>query len=96
MALPISDHEKLINRLLEPELETSERVEILGNIRSNYGETVGDLDHYTETVEKQKEEITQLNSTVGQLFREQGTKQTDPEPDPQSFSETVTLSSLGI
>ena len=96
MAIPINEHESLINRLLDTDLETTERVQILTDLRENYGSTVSELEEKTQIAEKAKEYLNGANSALGQMFREQGIKKADDEPDPQSFSETITLSELGI
>lgn len=97
MAIPINEHESLINRLLDTDLETTERVQILTDLRENYGSTVSELEETTQIAEKAKEDLNGANSALGQMFREQGIKKADDdEPDPQSFSESITLTDLGI
>lgn len=97
MAIPINEHETLINRLMDNELEATERVQILTDLRKNYGSTVSELEETTQIAENTKDKLTDTELALARNFREQGSKKAaDDEPDPISFSESITLTDLGI
>lgn len=97
MPMTREEHETLLNALLNPELEQSQRTEMLQQLRVDYGTVITDFDSLTTTSEKLRQDNSDLVVSNSKLFRQIGITD-DPnkkkEEDQKSFSESVTLESL--
>jgi len=90
-------HEEILNKLLDKDLEQSERTELLQTLRQDYSTVLADFEDNTKRMEKLEKDNNDLVVSNSQLFRQLGTTQ-DSELDEQeqqkSFSEEVTISQL--
>lgn len=89
-------HEELLNQLLDPELEQSQRTEILQELRVNYNsatESYNELVKNNERLQKDNDDLIVSNS---KLFRQAGIvgKEEEEKVEQKEFSETVTLEQL--
>ena len=91
------EHEEILNKLLDPEIEQSERTELLGVLRNNYNTTVSSFDEANSTVEKLQNDNSDLIISNSKLFRQVGivgNEDKEKEVEEKEFSETVTLEQL--
>lgn len=91
------EHEEILNKLLDPEIEQSERTELLGTLRNNYNTTVTSFDEANSTVEKLQNDNSDLIISNSKLFRQVGivgNEDKEKEVEEKEFSETVTLEQL--
>ena len=91
------EHEEILNKLLDPEIEQSERTELLGTLRNNYNTTVSSFDEVNSTVEKLQNDNSDLIISNSKLFRQVGivgNEGKEKEVEEKEFSETVTLEQL--
>lgn len=91
------EHEEILNKLLDPEIEQSERTELLGTLRNNYNTTVSSFDEANSTVEKLQNDNSDLIISNSKLFRQVGivgNEGKEKEVEEKEFSETVTLEQL--
>src|SRR5690625_525741 len=90
-------HEEMLNKLLDKDLEQSERTELLLTLRQDYSTVLADFEDNTKRMEKLEKDNNDLVFSNSQVFRQLGTTQ-DSEIDEQeqqkSFSEEVTISQL--
>lgn len=90
-------HEDLLNELLDVELETSRKTEILQELRVDHvakGESITEYDERTNKLEKDNYDLVASNS---RLFRQSGivgNEGKEKEVEEQEYSETVTLEEL--
>lgn len=89
-------HETLLNELLNPELETSRKTEILQTLRVDYNATLGSLDELSQTKEKLSKDNQDLIISNSKLFRQLGVVSApeDEKLQEKSKSETITLDDL--
>jgi len=90
-------HEEILNELLNPEIETSTRTQLLQELRVDYGSVLTDFDTIGKTNEKLQADNSDLIVSNSKLFRQIGISGTEKEEEVEKkeFSETVTLESLG-
>lgn len=97
MPMSKEEHNEQLEKLLDPDLEHSERAEILQTLRTDYGTFHSDYESVStekEKLQKVKDDLIVSNS---QLFRQLGTldnKETSKEEETKNFSETVSVSSI--
>lgn len=92
------DHEEILNKLLNPELDQMERTNLLNDLRADYGTVITDHRENTETLGKLKQDKETLLMTNSQLFRERGIAQYPPEDqkklEEKERAETIKISDL--
>ena len=91
------DHEKLLNELLNPELEQSARTEILTQLRDNYTGFTTEYETINQTAEKLKQDNADLVISNSKLFRQTGVLGTTEKPkeeEKKEFSQTIKLSDI--
>ena len=90
-------HEEILQSLLDPSLEQSQRTELLQELRADYSTVLGDFKDFTEKTEKLQKDNDDLVVSNSMLFRKVGT-QGDPDlekkEEQKSFSEEITLEAL--
>lgn len=95
MPLTKEEHEAYLEKLLNPDLEQSERVEILSALRGDYATVIEEHQTLTNAVEKSKSRIDDLVHANSKLFRQVGIVGQDEEKkkeeEQKTFSETITL-----
>ena len=94
--MDLSRHEEILNRLHDPELEQSERGQLLAELRADYGQVVTDhttLTQKTETLEKTNADLTKYASS---LFQQLGHNNPDDNQEEQrkEKAETITLTEV--
>jgi hypothetical protein len=91
------DHEKLLNELLNPEMEQSVRTEILTQLRDNYTGFTTEYETLNQTTEKLKQDNSDLVISNSKLFRQTGVLGNTSKPKEEKqkeFSETIKLSDI--
>jgi len=95
MPMTKEEHEALLERLLNPELEHSERTEILQQLRGDYTSVLEEHSTLTTTTEKLKAKNDDLIVANSKLFRQVGvegqSEEKKKEEEQLTFSQTVTL-----
>lgn len=86
MPMNPEEHEEILNTLLNPELEQSQRTELLGKLRADYGSVVTDHRSMSGEMERLNNQNKDLLVTNSQLFRERGVAQY-PKEDQQKLKE---------
>ena len=97
MPLPREDHEAYLAKLLNPEIEHSEKTEILQALRVDYNVVHTDFEGLTQSNEKFKKNNDDLLQSNSMLFRQAGILHGTEKPDVEvkkEFSETVSLELL--
>lgn len=97
MPMDREKHEEILSKLLDSELPTSERTELLQNLRVDYQEVTTDFQGLTETKEKLEKDNSDLVLSNSKLFRQIGINSDEglkEKENEKEFSETVTLESL--
>lgn len=90
-------HEEILGELLKPDLEQSQRTQLLTELRGAHNsahEYVGTLAQENENLQKNNNDLVLANS---QLFRAQGITPNSKEEKVEkekAFSETITLSQI--
>lgn len=88
--------EEMLNKLNNPELEHTERTEILQTIREENNNVYQTLNETIESLEKTQKEKLNLLESNSQLFRKLGVQE-EKKPDEEKetdLSETIKLSDL--
>ena len=96
-ALDRESHEKLLSNLLDPELEQSAKTEILTQLRDNYTGFTTEYETVSKTVEKLKQDNSDLVISNSKLFRQTGVLGDSPKPkeeEKKEFSQTIKLSDI--
>jgi regulator of replication initiation timing len=91
------DHEKLLNELLDPELEASKKTEILTNLRDNYTGFTTEYETLNQTAEKLKQDNSDLVISNSKLFRQTGVLGNTEKPkeeEKKEFSQTIRISDI--
>jgi regulator of replication initiation timing len=91
------DHEKLLNELLDPELEASKKTEILTNLRDNYTGFTTEYETLNQSAEKLKQDNADLVISNSKLFRQTGVLGTTEKPkeeEKKEFSQTIRISDI--
>lgn len=92
------DHEEILNKLLNPELDQMERTNLLNDLRADYGTVITDHRENTETLGKLKQDKETLLMTNSQLFRERGIQQYPPEDQKEikqkEIAETIQVDDI--
>ena len=97
MAMTREEHEEILNQLLNPELEQSQRTELLQSLRVDYGTVLAETLDLNNRNEKLTADNNDLIISNSKLFRQIGiTTETKKEEEEKDFSETITLENLGI
>lgn len=98
MPMERDKHEEILNKLLNPEIDHSERTELLQELRVDYGSIHEDFTKMTDTTDRLQRDNSDLVLSNSKLFRQIGITGTDKEDqvEQKEFSETVTLEGLGI
>lgn len=98
MPMTKEEHEALLEKLLNPDLEHSERTDILQQLRGDYTEVLTEYSQLTETTEKLKAKNDDLIVANSKLFRQVGvegqSEEKKKEEEQLTFSQTVTLESF--
>ena len=89
-------HEELLTELLDPELETSRKTEILQEIRSNYTTAWVGSEELTKENKKLRQDNDDLIVSNSKLFRQTGVtgEEYREEEEQKNFSETVSIEDL--
>lgn len=91
-------HEEILNSLLDPEIETSVKTELLQELRVDYGTVLTDFDEMNTNVEKLQKDNSDLVVSNSKLFRQIGVvgegKEKEEEMKEKEFSEVVTIEDL--
>lgn len=94
MPMSKDDHEAILAKLLDRELDHSERTDLLQTLRADYGSTLADYDDHTKQIEKYQKDNADLVLSNSKLFRQVGLEANPPakeEATKKEFSETITL-----
>ena len=97
MVMKKEDHESLLNELLDPELETSRRTEILQLLRNDYNTVIAEHEEMTANIEKLQKDNSDLVLSNSKLFRQigiMGNTEKEEELEQKEFSETITIEEL--
>lgn len=97
MPMDREKHEEILSKLLDSELPTSERTELLQELRVDYQNVTTDFQGLTETKEKLEKDNSDLVLSNSKLFRQIGINSDEglkEKENEKEFSETVTLESL--
>lgn len=97
MPMKPEEHEEILNTLLNPELEQSDRTELLNKLRADYGSVITDHRDMTGNLEKLNKEKENLLITNSQLFRERGIAQypdDKKEVKDKEIAETIKVSDI--
>lgn len=95
MPMKPEEHEEILNTLLNPELEQSQRTELLGKLRADYGSVITDHRAMSDEVGKLSKEKEDLLITNSQLFRERGVAQY-PKEDQKKLEEKERAESIKV
>lgn len=90
-------HEELLNELLNPDLETSRKTEILQELRVGHTEGTETISTLTENNDKLQADNSDLIVSNSKLFRQAGIvgdKDMEDQEDKKEYSESVTIESL--
>ena len=97
MGLDRDGHEALLNELLDSELETSRRTEILQELRVDYSTASQSIEDFTSKTAKLQSDRDDLVVSNSKLFRQLGVVGDDvkeEEVEKKEYSETVTLEEI--
>lgn len=96
MPLPKDKHEEILGKLLNPELQQSERTDLLQELRVDYGAVLADHEDHTNKLKKLSEDNSDLVLANSKLFRQVGRDNEDDkkEDEKKSFSETITIEKI--
>lgn len=86
-----------LEKLLNPDLEHTERQEILQGVRTGYGELHSQYEATTDLSTKLQKEKDDLIVANSQLFRQTGVvgnPEKTKEEETKNFSETITVSAI--
>jgi hypothetical protein len=90
-------HEKLLNELLDPELEASKKTDILTQIRDNYTGFTTEYETLNQSAEKLKQDNADLVISNSKLFRQTGVLGDSAKPkeeEKKEFSQTIKISDI--
>lgn len=90
-------HEEILNKLLDRDLEQSERTELLQELRADYSNVLSEFKEHTEKIEKLQKDNDDLIVSNSKLFRQIGTQDDEElseKEEQKNFSEEVTISQL--
>ena len=95
MPMERDSHEDILNKLNNPELEHSERTELLQQLRADYTTVLTEFSDLTSATEKLLAENSDLIGSNSKLFRQVGiTKEKEEEIKQEELSETITIEDL--
>lgn len=97
MPMDREKHEELLNTLLDPDLETSKRTEILQELRVDYNNVLTNHAEMETNIEKLSKDNSDLIVSNSKLFRQMGVvggEENKEEEKKEEFSETVTIEEL--
>lgn len=77
MVMEVSRHEEILNTLNNPDLEHTERTQLLSELRSDFTTVVTDFSTNTKTITELEKERNDLLLAHSQMFRQLGTKEED-------------------
>ena len=91
------EYEEILNKLVDKDLEQSERTELLQTLRSDYNTVLSDFEDFEKKTAKLEKDNNDLVVSNSQLFRQLGTvndSEMSKEEEQKSFSEEVTIADL--
>lgn len=97
MPMSREDHENLLNQLMNPELDHTQRTDLLQQLRVDYTTVHTDFEEITKNNTKLKTDNDDLIISNSKLFRQlgvTGNETLEKKEEQKEFSETVTIESL--
>jgi len=96
MPMSREEHEALLNKLLDREIETSQLTEVLQKLREDYTSVHVDFDEVTKKASRLEADNNDLIVSNSKMFRQLGVVGTPDEKieKEKEFSETITLEAL--
>ncbi|UMO75906.1 scaffolding protein [Bacillus phage vB_BsuP-Goe18] len=95
MPMELEEYEKILTRLLDPELPQSERTEELQKLRVDYNTVVSEYNDLSQTNEKLNAEKSDLIVSNSKLFRQIGlTDKQEENHKKADVSESITIEDL--
>lgn len=98
MPMSKEEHNALLEKLLNPDMEHSERTELLQTLRTDYGVFHADHESIVGERDKLRADKDDLVVSNSKLFRQLGTQDTSGNQEPKEvekdFSESITITAL--
>lgn len=97
MPMDKDKHEEILQELMNPEIESSRKTELLQELRTDHGTARSEVEDLTNTNEKLQHNNDDLVVSNSKLFRQlgiTGDSQKEHEEEQKDFSESVTLEDL--
>lgn len=90
-------HEEILAQLSDGELNHDEKIDLLQELRTDYGSVLEDTEKFTKDIDKLKDDNYHLTVSNSKMFRNLGI-QDDPdkqkEQEEKDLSETITVSQI--
>lgn len=96
MPMDRKKHEEILESLLDPSLQQSDRTELLQTLRVDYGSVLTDHSTHTEQIEKLNKDNSDLVLSNSKLFRQIGLTNNDDkkEDEKRTVSESITIEQI--